>query len=93
MNIKNLTNILIVSVMIVLASCGGKNNGDDNKIYLSGQLEFDVDDKSGPAFVAISNTDDFEKIENDAQNAIIDIITVDSEDYSFKIDLSESELC
>ncbi|MDY6932589.1 MAG: hypothetical protein SVZ03_00025 [Spirochaetota bacterium] len=89
MNSKMINLLLVLFlVMIPIADCA---KDEDRQIILSGNLEIE-DEAFGPAFVAISITDDIEKIENDPYDTIVQIVTVDTSDYSFNVDLSESDL-
>ncbi|MDY6933505.1 MAG: hypothetical protein SVZ03_04685 [Spirochaetota bacterium] len=88
MKVKILHCFVLALFIISFNSCGKEKN---NEIYLSGTLEIE-DDILGPAFLAIATTDDFDKIENDPQNHIIGIYSVEPYDYDFYLDISDTEL-
>ncbi|MDY6933574.1 MAG: hypothetical protein SVZ03_05035 [Spirochaetota bacterium] len=81
---KMITSIIAISGILLLSGC---KNKDINEIYLCGQLEIN-EDHIGPAFIAISRSDDFEEIINNPENSIVDILRVEDNDYTFNIDLT-----
>jgi hypothetical protein len=92
MNTRSFYIIVSILFMAYLSSCGVDSPVSD--ISLSGTVDVEeiINDINGPILVAITNSDDFDKIENDPLNTIIDIRAIDEVNYSFDIDLSNSRL-
>ncbi len=92
MNTRSFYIIVSILFMAYLSSCGVDSPVSD--ISLSGTVDVEeiVSDINGPILVAITNSDDFDKIENDPLNSIIDIRAIDDVNYSFDIDLSNTRL-
>lgn len=92
MSIKKASFIIIILLFAVLLSCGGESPLYD--ITLSGTVDIDdiSDDIHGPLLVAITTSDDFDRIEKDPLSTIVDIRSVDMTTGTFNWDISESGL-
>ncbi len=92
MNIRSFDTIIFIACVTFFLSCGIESTVTD--ISLSGSVDIEdiAGDINGPILVAITNSDDFEKIENDPLSTIIDIRAIDEINYSFDIDLSNTRL-
>jgi hypothetical protein len=92
MNIRSFYTIIFIVCVAPFLSCGIESTITD--MFLSGTVDIEdiASDINGPILVAITNSDDFEKIENDPLSTIIDIRAIDEINYSFYIDLSNTRL-
>lgn len=92
MNIRSFYSIIVFACMASLLSCGIESTISD--ISLSGNVDVNdiAGEISGPILVAITNSDDFEKITRDPLNTVIDIRAIDEINNSFDIDLSNTRL-
>jgi len=85
MNIKFNYYISIIITLFFL-SCGMPQS---DTIMISGSIDRSMAlPVKGPTCLIITDTDDFEKIENDPMNSVITMITV-ADDGKFEIDLTE----
>ncbi|MCP4133635.1 MAG: hypothetical protein GY754_21890 [bacterium] len=86
MNTKPLIYFSAFFLTCFLSSCGTQAIGDIN---LAGTVDFsEAPTQTGPAFIIISNTDDFDKIENDPMNSVISMVRI-NDSGTFSINLSE----
>ena len=92
MNIRSFYTIFLAACMASLLSCGIESTITD--ISLSGNVDVNdiAGEISGPILVAITNSDDFEKIASDPLNTVIDIRAIDEITNSFDFDLSNTRL-
>ena len=87
------TSIFLIIMALSLPFCGSESNG---KISLSGKLNINTQNRtitSGTStFVVVSKSMDFDDIQNDPLNNILELATVDSYPYEFNIDLSKADV-
>ncbi len=88
---KHLIHIISVLLIISGINCGAD---EEKGLYLSGKIEVDTgkDSISGPAFVAVATTDDFDKLQENMADYLAEMVSVDLEDYTFIIDLTGTDL-
>jgi hypothetical protein len=87
---KYLINIISILLIITGINCGS----DEAGLYVSGVLKVDTgkDMVTGPAFVVIATTDDFEMLQENMADYMVAMINVNEKDYSFVIDLAGSQI-
>ena len=78
-----------VLLMLIASACGEKN--DKPVIQLSGTIDIESikDQVNGPIFLLLTNNSDFEQMNDDPVDSIIEMINVDPATLTFSIDLSE----
>ncbi len=91
MNIKDILKVLLLPfIFLTLISCGAEIIDDS---LISGSISMSDEYaalKRGPVFIAVSETDDIELIENDPSQHIAAIFEADLSRGTFSIDLKDS---
>ncbi len=83
---------LLILFICFFTACGAPP--EPQQIILSGTVggEAVLSNRDKPILVLITMNDDFEKIEEDPENYVIDLISVDKSDLTFSFDLSDKGL-
>jgi hypothetical protein len=92
MNIRKVAASFLIFMFLLVFGCGyGEDDKGKTSIFISGTVDVGEieEDISGPVLVQVLKTDDLEKIEENPDDAIIKVITVDESDYAFRIDLTD----
>ncbi len=86
-------SFFMLLMSLSLFSCGLETGG---KITLSGKLNISTENRAlsgdSSTFVVVSKTIDFDDIQNDPLNNILELAPVESYPYEFKIDLSKTDV-
>ena len=93
MNFKFRIYITLLTMGLLLFSCGSESG---NKICISGKLNINSENraitKNRSTFVVVSKTMNYDDIQNDPINNIIELALVESYPYEFTIDLSKGDV-
>jgi hypothetical protein len=92
MNIRKVASSFLICLFLFVFGCGyGEDDKGRASIFISGTVDVGEieEDIKGPVLVQVLKTDDLEKIEENPDDAIIKVITVDESDYAFRIDLTD----
>ncbi|MFW5863071.1 MAG: hypothetical protein ACOCWZ_12570, partial [Spirochaetota bacterium] len=92
MSFNNMKQLIPV-VLLVLLPLGGCEYSD-TELVLKGKLDVTgvESDIRGPLIVGVANTDDLEYIMANPQDAVAIMVPVETQDYRFNIDLSDTSL-
>ena len=78
----------VVLFLSVMTACGVPD--ETNSFFVSGTISGQavLENMDKPLMVLIVNSDDFDRVQTDPENIIIDMISVDKSDLSFRFNLS-----
>ncbi|MBW2599705.1 MAG: hypothetical protein JRC60_06440 [Deltaproteobacteria bacterium] len=95
MSIRKVAPSFLIFLILFVFGCGyGNDDRGKTSIFISGTVDVgEIEGNiNGPVLLEVSNTDDLEKIEENPDDTIIKVITVDKSDYTFRIDLTDEDL-
>ena len=85
---------LLCIFVILLAGCGGSGDESNDALAISGTIRVTeaAAGVEGPVLVAVFNTADLDRIENDTKAAVVGMVAADASGRTFSMDLSETGL-